>query len=96
LHRIEKNVFAQRQAEGLNNSIRNSPHSHFPQLFMLKLWRVEGSDGAAEWRGQVQHISSREIRYFREWGALLEFVQAQLQLPRDDDFLLSAKKSDSE
>ena len=76
--------------------MNNSPQSHFPQLFVLKLWRVEGGEGEMEWRGQIQHIASRETRYFREWDALLQFVQTQLQIARDDEFRLSQKKSDSE
>ncbi len=76
--------------------MNNSQQPTNYHLFVLKVWRVEVADGETEWRGQIQHIASREIRYFREWTLLLEFVQTQLQAARENDFLLSQKNSDSE
>lgn len=75
--------------------MNNSPHVPPYHLFVLKIWRAEAGADETEWRGQIQHIASREIRYFREWNLLLEFVQTQLQT-RENGFLLSQKKSDSE
>lgn len=76
--------------------MNNSPHVPNYHLFVLKVWRAEAGDGETEWRGSVQAIASREKRYFREWAALLEFVQTQLQPARENDFLLSQNNSDSE
>lgn len=43
-------------------------HSH---LFTVRLWQEELGNGQAEWRGKVQHVTSGEVRYFREWSKLL-------------------------
>ncbi len=40
-------------------------------LFTLRLWRVQTDDGRDEWRGKLQHVASRESRYFRSWAALV-------------------------
>jgi hypothetical protein len=48
------------------------------QLFSIRLWSEELSDGLAEWRGEVRHLSSGETRYFREWPVLVEFLQDSL------------------
>ena len=48
---------------------------HRSQLFTLRLWPEALGDGQAEWRGQVRHLASGETRYFREWPALIAFLQ---------------------
>lgn len=46
-------------------------HSH---LFTVRVWQEELGNDQVEWRGKVQHITSGEVRYFREWSALIAFV----------------------
>jgi hypothetical protein len=70
-------------------------------LFVLRVWRVVLDDGTKEWRGAIEYLASREKKYFREWSAVLDFMQqrcdqTEMQAARDDSFLLSQKKSDSE
>jgi chemotaxis methyl-accepting protein methylase len=48
---------------------------HDSQLFSVRLWPEDLGDGRAEWRGQVRHLASGETRYFREWPALVAFLQ---------------------
>jgi hypothetical protein len=31
-------------------------------------------EGEAEWRGRVQHVTSGNMRYFRDWKALIDFL----------------------
>ena len=50
-------------------------HSH---LFTVRLWREHLGGSASEWRGKVEHVPSREARYFREWSALIAFLQEVL------------------
>jgi len=50
-------------------------HSH---LFTVRVWLEDLGDGHAEWRGQVQHVLSRETHYFREWPVLLALLRAML------------------
>ena len=67
-----------------------------PQLFVLRLWRVQLPDGRFEWRGRLQHAQTNEIRHFRDWPALIPSLLAMLRdidmpslptaLPHDPDF----------
>jgi hypothetical protein len=48
------------------------------QLFTVRIWREELGDGQAEWRGKVQHVQSKEVRYFREWSTLVAAILKML------------------
>jgi len=48
------------------------------QLFTIRVWREPLGDGQSELRGQVRHVLSGEIRYFREWAALISYVTKHL------------------
>ena len=54
------------------------------QLFILRLWREVLDGGRSEWRGRVQHVGSGEVRYFRAWRILIQFIVAMLGLPEDE------------
>ncbi len=58
---------------------RQQPFSH---LFTVRLWREELGNGQTEVRGKVQHVSSGEARYFRDWPTLIAFLLAMLSAPR--------------
>ncbi len=58
---------------------RQQPFSH---LFTVRLWREELGNGQTELRGKVQHVSSGEARYFRDWPTLIAFLQGLLSAPR--------------
>jgi len=51
-------------------------------LFTLRLWAEALGDGQIEWRGKVQHVLSGQTRYFRDWDALIAYLQDML--PPDD------------
>ena len=51
-------------------------------LFTARLWQEELGNGQTELRGKVQHVSSGEVRYFRDWPTLITFLQALLSAPR--------------
>lgn len=53
------------------------------QLFTLRLWREELDKGYSEWRGKVQHVTSGEVRYFRDWPALVACLQEMLNATSD-------------
>lgn len=60
-------------------------HSH---LFTVRLWAEDLGDGQAEWRGKVEHVTSGEAYYFREWSALVALLVAMLpdvQIARHPD-----------
>ncbi len=40
-------------------------------LFMVRVWLEDLGDGKTEWRGKVQHVLSKEVRYFRGWPMLI-------------------------
>ena len=48
------------------------------QLFMVRLWLEDLGNGKTEWRGQVKHVISGEVRYFRDWATLVEQLKVML------------------
>jgi hypothetical protein len=47
-------------------------------LFTVRLWSEVLADGRTEWRGQVQHVTTQEKGYFREWSTLVSFLERKL------------------
>ena len=43
-------------------------------LFLVRMWAEKLDEGEAEWRGKVQHVTSGEAHYFRDWSALIAFL----------------------
>ena len=58
--------------------------SHRSQLFTVRLWLEELGNGEVEWRGRVQHVTSGQWRYFREWPALVAALQEMLAAREED------------
>jgi hypothetical protein len=48
------------------------------QSFMLRVWPEDAGNGQIEWRGKVQHVTSGEARYFRDWPALVACLREML------------------
>lgn len=61
-----------------------SQERHRSHLFTVRMWPEALADGQVEWRGQVRHLVTGETRYFREWLALVAFVQDALPDLADD------------
>ncbi len=53
-------------------------------LFTLRFWREDLGNGRADWRGKAQHITSGEVRYFREWSVLKAFLEEMLYKMDED------------
>jgi hypothetical protein len=47
-------------------------------LFTLRFWPEETTGGHIEWRGKLQQVTSGETIYFRDWDALVEFLESAL------------------
>ena len=58
-----------------------SPRS---QLFTVRVWKEEVSNGQIEWRGKVQLVNSGDVRYFRDWDALVPLLLTMLSEPQPD------------
>jgi hypothetical protein len=56
-------------------------HHHDSQLFLVRLWAEEESDGEVEWHGKLQHVVSGEAHTFRSCPGLIEVLLAMLQEP---------------
>jgi hypothetical protein len=56
------------------------------QLFMLRIWLEEIREGQTDWRGRAQHVSSGEVKYFRNWQMLRDFMEEKL---RQQEFMES-------
>lgn len=51
------------------------PRSH---LFTVRLWVENIGEGQMEWRGRVQHVTSGEAYYFRDWSTLITHLLQML------------------
>jgi len=40
-------------------------------LFLVRMWTEQLDEERSEWRGKVQHVTSGEVHYFRDWPALI-------------------------
>jgi hypothetical protein len=58
-----------------------SPRSH---LFTVRVWKEEVSNGQIEWRGKVQLVNSGDVRYFRDWAALVPLLLTMLSESQPD------------
>lgn len=47
-------------------------------LFTVQVWQEEVRRDQSEWRGKVQLFTSGEVRYFRDWVALVPLLLAML------------------
>ncbi len=50
-------------------------------LFTVRLWLEQLGNGRTEWRGKAQHVMSGQARYFRDWPALIAFIEKMLPDP---------------
>ena len=57
------------------DKLSHSPRSH---LFTVRVWEEEIWADQTEWRGKVQLVTSGEVRYFREWDALVPLLLTML------------------
>ncbi len=57
------------------DKLSHSPRSH---LFTVRVWEEEIGADQTEWRGKVQLVTSGEVRYFREWDALVPLLLTML------------------
>jgi hypothetical protein len=51
------------------------PHSH---LFTVRVWEEEVGTDQTEWRGKIQLFTNGDVRYFREWAALVPLLLMML------------------
>ncbi len=47
---------------------------HCSQLFLVRIWREKLANGRMEWRGQVKHVLSGEVSYFRDLHTLVKLL----------------------
>ncbi len=53
-------------------------------LFTLRVWEEEIEPDQTEWRGKIQLLSSGEVRYFREWIAVVPLLLTMLAESEQD------------
>jgi hypothetical protein len=56
----------------------DDPGRHLSHLFTLRIWAEPLDEDQVEWRGKVQHVSSGETHYFRDWSTLVALLLAML------------------
>lgn len=72
-----------------NDAGQPAPSSH---LFMLRMWPEDLGGGQTDWRGSVQHVTTGEVRYFRDWQTLEGFVEELLRRITAEDSLWSSEQ----
>ncbi len=48
------------------------------QLFTVRVWQEAINVDSTEWRGEIKHLASGRVRYFREWQQLPILLQKLL------------------
>jgi hypothetical protein len=51
---------------------------HRSHLFTVRLWAEDIGADQLEWRGRVQHVTSGETHYFRDWPTLIAHLLKML------------------
>jgi len=59
-------------------SMEKASHSSRSHLFTVRVWQEEIGTDQTEWRGKVQLHTSGDVRYFREWAALVPLLVTML------------------
>jgi len=54
-------------------------HQHDSELFTLRFWVEKLENDRFEWRGQLHHIPSGHIEYFRRWVELVPLILSALR-----------------
>lgn len=49
------------------------------QMFVVRVWTEQIDETQTEYRGQVQHVLSGEIRHFRDWQTLNSFLANRME-----------------
>jgi len=47
-------------------------------LFVVRFWQEDMGNGQMGWRAKLQHVATGEVRYFRDWLGLKEFMEGNL------------------
>ncbi len=63
--------------------MKDASRSPPTNLFTLRLWLEPLGDDRREWRGEVKHLVTGEVRYFRRWEEIATLVPEMLL--RDSD-----------
>jgi hypothetical protein len=53
-------------------------------LFTVRVWHEDLGNGVREWRGEVRDVASSEQHYFRDWHALVDFIQTSCHAVEQD------------
>jgi hypothetical protein len=64
--------------------MRKDTGHHHSHLFTLRIWSEPLSKDLVEWRGRVEHVSSGETFYFRDWSSLVTLLLAILSKAEGD------------
>lgn len=54
-------------------------------VFIVRLWIEDLGEGKTEWRGQMKHVMSGEVKYFRDLSTLEEHLKIMLPITMDNE-----------
>ena len=58
-------------------------HTHPICLFTLRLWEESLGDNRSEWRAEIRHLQTGDVRFFRRWDEL-EVIVDEMMLRASD------------
>ncbi len=70
-------------AENIEQMIMGDTQRPRTHIFMVRVWLEDLGDGCTEWRGQVRHVISGRVRYFRDWPSLTTILPEMLAEPEE-------------
>ena len=59
----------------------NQPGVFDTILFSIRFWTWRSEAGALEWRCHLQHVTSGETSYFRDWDKLISGLRNAIETP---------------
>jgi len=61
----------------MNDEGAHTGASRHSQLFTIRVWYDEQSPGVRELRVQLKHVLTGDTHYFRDWSAILTYVETK-------------------
>ncbi len=78
-------TFIQRLAGIMVQTTADDVQCHRIHVFIVRLWIKDLGAGKSEWRGQVKHLMSGKVNYFRDLSTLEEHLKTMLPRVVDDE-----------
>jgi len=74
------------QDEQLSTSFgRPYPPTRRTETFIVRLWAEYLEQAPPAWRGEIEHVGSKEVMHFGNVDEMLEFIEGLTAKPRKEE-----------